>query len=196
MTAPLKSTAAPITVLFVDDEPAILRFVVRVLQGAPFEAIVAQSAEDALAQMRERAVDVLVSDIDMPGMTGIELVKLVCRDFPSTLRILLTGAGTMDRVIEAINDGEVHRFFTKPFDLELFLATMTSLASRIERLRRDRDLDAHKAHRDAFYQWVEEAFPGTLEMNRNEQREYVIDPPAEDLRLLDERSPRRIRDHG
>ncbi len=71
----------------------------------------------------------------MPGMSGLELVKIVRREFPATLRMLLTGAGTMDRAIEAINEGEVHRFFTKPFDFELFLATMKRLAERIEKLR-------------------------------------------------------------
>jgi DNA-binding NtrC family response regulator len=178
-----------ITVLFVDDEPAILRAIVRALRGSSFEVLAADSAEDALALMRARGVDVLVSDIDMPGMSGLELVKLVRREFPATLRMLLTAAGTMTRTLEAINEGEVHRFFTKPFDFELFRATMRSLVERIEKLRRDGELDARAARRAEFYRWVEEVFPGTLDVVRNEAGEVVIDPPAEDLQLLDEPPP-------
>lgn len=182
---------ATITVLFVDDEPAMLRSIVRALQGSPFDVLAAQGAAAGMALMRQRHVDVLISDIDMPETTGLELVKLVRREFPATLRMLLTGAGTMDRTLEAINEGAAHRFFTKPFDFELFLATMKSLAERIEKLRRDRNLDARKARRDDFYRWVEEAFPGTLNVARNERGEVVIDPPLEDLQLLDGSPPPR-----
>jgi two-component system, probable response regulator PhcQ len=182
---------ATMTVLFVDDEPAILRSIARGLGGSPFEVLTAPSAAAALALMRQRRVDVLISDIDMPEMTGLELVELVRREFPATLRMLLTGAGTMDRTIEAINEGEVHRFFTKPFDFELFLATMKRLAERIEKLRGDRTLGARKTRRDEFYRWVEEAFPGTLDVARNERGELVVDLPLEVLELLDRSPPSR-----
>jgi DNA-binding response OmpR family regulator len=182
---------AIMTVLFVDDEPAILRSIVRGLGGSPFEVLTAPSAAAALALMRQRRVDVLISDLDMPEVTGLELLQLVRGEFPATLRMLLTGAGTMDRAIEAINEGEVHRFFTKPFDFELFLATMKRLAERIEKLRGDRYLDAHKARRDEFYRWVEDAFRGTLDVPRNDRGELVVDLPPEVLRLLDGPAPSR-----
>jgi response regulator RpfG family c-di-GMP phosphodiesterase len=191
MTPSSVVATAIMTVLFVDDEPAILRSIARALQGSPFDVLTAQSAAAALALMRQRRVDVLISDIDMPEMTGLELLTLVRREFPSTLRMLLTGAGTMDRALEAINEGEVHRFFTKPFDFELFLATMKRLAERIEKLRGDHFLDAHKARRDEFYRWVEDAFPGTLEVARNDRGELVVDLPPEVLQLLDGPPPSR-----
>jgi DNA-binding NtrC family response regulator len=175
----------PLAILFVDDEPAILRSIARALQGTRFEVLSAASAADALALMRQRDVDVLVSDIDMPGMTGIELLAVARSEFPTTLRMLLTGAATMPRALAAINEGEVHRFLTKPFDLELFVATMTALAARIERLRREGELDAREAHREGFFRWVERAFPGTLAVARNERGEVVLDPPLEDLALIE-----------
>lgn len=179
-----------ITVLFVDDEPAILRAILRTLEDAPFAVVAAPGAVEAIATMRERRIDVLVSDIDMPGMTGLELVKLARREFPATLRMLLTGAGTMDRTLDAINEGEVHRFFSKPFDYELFLATMRSLPARIEKLRHDRAHDAQKVRRDEFYAWVEATFPGTLDVARNESGEVEIDPSFDELQLLDELASR------
>jgi len=174
-----------ITILFVDDEPTFLGSILRALRGFPFEVLGAASGDEAIMLMRKRNVDVLVSDIDMPGMTGLELVKIVRREFPTTVRMLLTGAGTMDRTLEAINEGEVHRFFTKPLDYELFQATISALVDRIEKLRRDSEADERAARRDEFLRWVEATFPGTLDVVRSEHGEVVVDLPIEDLRLLD-----------
>jgi response regulator RpfG family c-di-GMP phosphodiesterase len=180
-----------ITILFVDDEPQILRLIARMLRGSPFTVLSAGSGADALTLMRQRNVDVLVSDIDMPQMSGLDLVKIVRREFPATLRMLLTGAASMARTIEAINEGEVHRFFTKPFDHALFHETITALAERIEKLRRSGELDARSAHEREFFRWIEHVYPGTLDVSRNERGEILIGDALEDLALLD--SGRRSR---
>src|ERR1700722_12887424 len=96
-----------ITILFVDDEPPLPPSIARALLGSPFDVLSANGAAEALALMRKRTGDVLVSDIDMPGMSGLDLVAVVRSEFPATLRMVLTGAGTMARTLEAINDGEV-----------------------------------------------------------------------------------------
>jgi DNA-binding NtrC family response regulator len=172
-----------VTVLFVDDEPALLRGIARMLRDAPLEVLTAGNAEEALAALRERDVDVLISDIDMPGMSGLELVKVVRREFPSVLRMLFSGAGTMDRAMEAINEGEVHRFFTKPFGLELFQATMAAMADRIDALRRDGEKRAQDTRREELYRWVEQVFPGTLDIARNAEGEIVIEGPFVEIPL-------------
>ncbi len=180
-----------VAVLFVDDEPAVLRSIVRALRGSSFEVLAADGAADALALMRERHIDVLVTDIDMPGMSGLELVKLARREFPATLRMLLTGAGTMARTLEAINEGEVYRFFSKPFDFELFQATMRGLVNRLERLRRDGEAEARAARRKELHQWIEQTFPGTFEIARGDDGAIVVDPSPEDWALLQAPSARR-----
>jgi DNA-binding NtrC family response regulator len=179
-----RERSSAITVLFVDDEPAIRRAIVRALVGSAYEVLVAESAEHALVLMRARSVDVLVSDIDMPGMSGLDLLKIVRREFPATVRMLLTGAGTLPRTLEAINEGEVHRFFTKPFDLALFSATMSGLIERIARLRRDHEREAQAARRDELFRWVEATFPGTLSVARNASGEVVVEVSHEDLAML------------
>src|SRR5438552_10334436 len=90
------SSADQVSVLFVDDEPAMLRAIERTLREAPFEVLTAGSGAVALSILATRMVDVLVSDIDMPEMNGIELVRRVRRKHPATLRMLLTGAATTD----------------------------------------------------------------------------------------------------
>ena len=166
---------AEVTVLFVDDDPLVLSGVKRSLRDMPFETLIAKSGEEALEILRQRRIDVLVSDIDMPGMSGIDLVRRVRREHPSMLRMLITGAITMDRTLLAINEGEVQRFFVKPFDLELFRRTMSACADRIERLRREGEEEARVARRDELHRWVDVRFPGTLSVTRNDAGEVVVD---------------------
>jgi len=129
-------------------------------------------------------VDVIVSDIDMPGMSGLELVKIVRRERPSTQRMLLSGAATMDRALDAINEGEVHRFFTKPFDVGLFNAGMRDVLERIEKLRQEEEIAARAALRNELFSQVDAAFPGSLDVLRNARGEIVLTSSREDLELL------------
>jgi len=163
-----------ITVLFVDDEPAVLSMVRRLLRDLPFDILTADDAVEALTLLRRRRVDVLVSDIEMPGMSGLELVRVARREFPGTLRMLMTGAATLDRVLDAINEGEVHRFFTKPFDGELFSRTLWTLVERIEKLRQEGEQETRRARREELYRWVDSRFPGTLDVQRGESGEVLI----------------------
>ena len=106
----------PATVLLVDDDPNVLRGLVRALRYQPFLLYTAHSAEEAMEVLKSRSVDVLVTDDQMPGMTGIELLAWVTKHFPEVARMVLTGCPTTDRVIRAINESRVFRFFTKPCD--------------------------------------------------------------------------------
>ena len=181
--APAEDVA--ICVLFVDDEAMLLRSIQRNLVGAPFEVIVALGPERALAVMRSRRIDVLVSDIDMPVMTGLELVRLVRREFPTTLRMLLTGEGTLDRAVDAINEGEVVRFFTKPLSPPRFRQIISDLTPRIQRLRSEGEIEAHKARLAELSRWAEDHFPDVTRVETTTKGEVVIDLP-ELLRALDE----------
>ena len=73
--AEVAAMSEAISVLFVDDEPLVLNAIVRAVSGLPFEVLSAASGEEALAMLEQRRVDVLVSDIDMPGMSGLELMR-------------------------------------------------------------------------------------------------------------------------
>ncbi len=109
-------------VLFVDDEPHVLAALRRTLRNEPYQVLCASSAAEALALMAETPVDVVVSDEQMPGMSGSELLAEVRRRYPDTVRMMLSGKATLEGAIRAINDGEIYRFFTKPCN-ELDLAT-------------------------------------------------------------------------
>lgn len=168
----------PITVLFVDDEPAVLRFIRRQLRGEPIEVHMAGSAEEALDVMTARRIDVLVSDIDMPGMSGQELMRAARERFPGTLRMLLTGAATLEGTLEAINQGEVTRFLRKPFDPVAFRAMLESLADRIEKSRDDEQARSWRVRRDQFLRWIERRFPGLTAIVRDDGGRVLIDLPV------------------
>jgi DNA-binding NtrC family response regulator len=168
----------PVTVLLADDEPALLRALRRNLADLAVELFTAADGGQALAVMRERHIDVLVADIDMPVLDGLELVRAARRESPATWRILMTGSATMDRTIAAINDGEVVRFFTKPLDPASFHEQMAALIGRVERQRREGVHEVRRARRESLYRWLAERFPGAEAVERETSGEVHLDRSA------------------
>ena len=74
------------------------------------------SGEEALAVMEKEAVDLIISDMRMPGMNGAQVLAAARARWPETVRILLTGHADMSSTIEAINSGQLHRYIAKPWD--------------------------------------------------------------------------------
>jgi DNA-binding NtrC family response regulator len=101
-------------VLLVDDEPLVTEALKRALYRSGLEIHAATSASSALALLSTRSVDVIVSDEQMPGMNGTEFLRHICQLHPRTIRIMLTGHVKVETAMRAINDGQVHRFLTKP----------------------------------------------------------------------------------
>jgi two-component system, probable response regulator PhcQ len=105
------------TILLVDDEPNVLSSLWRCLRNEQqYEIITALSGEEALEVMRGRSVNVVISDQSMARIQGIEFLMLAKKYCPKTVRILLTGNANLDLAVEAVNQGEVYRFLTKPWD--------------------------------------------------------------------------------
>lgn len=136
MDEPLATKSA---VLLVDDEESILNSLRRLLRGQPYEVVLATSGAQALEIMATRPVDLVMSDARMPGMDGATLLAEVHRLYPATSRILLTGYADLTTIIKAINDGQIHRYISKPWnDEELQLVLQQTLEhQRLERLARD-----------------------------------------------------------
>jgi len=103
-------------VLIVDDEPNVAAALKRVLNDEPYLIYTAGSAEEGMLLLRTYPVTVVISDEEMPGIHGSEFLSLVHREFPDVIRIILTGHASVDAAIRAINEGEIYRFFTKPWN--------------------------------------------------------------------------------
>ncbi len=106
----------PPTVLLVDDEPSVLSALRRLFRTQGYRIEQATGGADALALMRNTPVDLVVSDMRMPGMDGAAFLAQVRTLYPMAARILLTGYADITSTIAAINDGAIHRYISKPWD--------------------------------------------------------------------------------
>jgi DNA-binding NtrC family response regulator len=106
------------TIMMVDDDPVVLESFKRGLKGEGYEIITADNSEKAIEKLKIKPdIKVIISDIKMPGMDGLELLKLMKKEYPYAIRIVLTGYADVENAIAAINQGQVYRFITKPWDI-------------------------------------------------------------------------------
>ena len=106
------------TVLFVDDEAKLLRSLKRGLMDEPYKCLFANSGKEALEIMEQNAIHILITDMRMPEMSGLELLKIAKEKYPDTVRMVLSGYTQITTLLTAINQGEIFRFITKPWKLE------------------------------------------------------------------------------
>jgi two-component system response regulator HupR/HoxA len=106
------------TVLFVDDEENILSALRRGLLDEPYHTLFARSGREALEILARKPVHVIVTDMRMPEMAGLELLKIVKQEYPHVVRMVLSGYTQVSTLLTAINQGEVFRFIPKPWRLE------------------------------------------------------------------------------
>ena len=111
-------------ILFVDDERRVLVGIERMLfgMGRDWEILLAGSGDEALAELERGPVDVVVSDMRMPGMDGAELLRRVQQGWPSTLRMLLSGHTETDAAMRALNVAQ--QFLSKPCEPEALVGTI------------------------------------------------------------------------
>lgn len=109
-----------LTILFVDDEISVLNSLRRFLRKEPYKTLFATGGEEALQIVKKEAVDIVVTDLRMPGMDGMQLIDRLKTDNPEILRIVLSATRDIEETIASINRGEVFRFISKPLEPESF----------------------------------------------------------------------------
>jgi EAL domain-containing protein (putative c-di-GMP-specific phosphodiesterase class I) len=129
-------STAPGAVVLVDDSQAVLSVLARALGGG-HQIAAFDNAEDAVKRVREGGVDVVVSDIAMPGMSGLDLLRAVRTYDPDLPVIFLTGRPSIESAAQAIEHG-VFRYLTKPFEANTLRGTVRHAAQlyRLARLKR------------------------------------------------------------
>ena len=113
---PITDIDRPPVILFVDDEANILSALKRLFHSSGFKLLTAESAAAGLEILASEPVDLIVSDMRMPGMNGAQFLAQAKIQCPDTQRILLTGYAEMDAAVSAINDGGIYRYLQKPWE--------------------------------------------------------------------------------
>jgi two-component system probable response regulator PhcQ len=171
----------PHRVLLVDDEPNVLEALKRALHREPYEVLCATSGPDALMILHSHAVDVVISDQEMPGMRGTEFLSMVRQRFPNTVRFVLTGKATLDVAMKAINDGAVSRFFIKPCNLcDLMTTIRQSLQQRDLMVQALRLLETVRNQAEIIER-MERAVPGVTQVKRDADGAVILDDVPSDF---------------
>jgi two-component system, cell cycle response regulator len=137
-------------IVCVDDEEGVLR-VLRAQLGARFgheaQVLTARSGDEAVALFDELSRDgesiaLVIADQIMPGMKGVELLEIVNRRLPTTMKILLTGQAGLDAVIDAINRAHLNQYISKPWDETAVLLGVENLLRQYRLVHENQQLIA------------------------------------------------------
>jgi response regulator RpfG family c-di-GMP phosphodiesterase len=107
---------AEMTILCVDDEANVLRALQRLFHRKAYKILVSETAEEALLLLKENAIQVIISDMRMPKMDGVQLLEKVTQSYPDIYRIILSGYSDFESTVDAINVGKINRFINKPWN--------------------------------------------------------------------------------
>jgi response regulator RpfG family c-di-GMP phosphodiesterase len=110
------STDAKATLLFVDDEANILTALQRLFRMQGYRIITAPGGAEALTLLQREKVDLIISDMRMPLMDGATFLEQAAKQWPQTVRILLTGYADLSSAVAAVNKGNIYRYLSKPWD--------------------------------------------------------------------------------
>jgi response regulator RpfG family c-di-GMP phosphodiesterase len=167
------------SVLAVDDEPNILSALRRLLRANGYRVQTAAGGAQALELLQAQGVDLIISDMRMPGMNGAEFLRRSLEPAPQAVRILLTGYADVASTIDAVNQGEIFRYVSKPWDDGMLLRTLDDGLQR-KRLERERDQllqtvtaqhEALKRHADELDRRVHERTQSLSEAHRQLEAE-------------------------
>ncbi len=125
--APMLTPRHRCTVLIVDDEPAVLALMAGQLR-TDYEVETAAAAAEAKAVFAKRPIDIILTDLQLPDSTGLQLLEWVQKAHPRTARLLLTGTARVEDAADAINCCRIHRLVLKPWRGDDLLVMMKSVA--------------------------------------------------------------------
>lgn len=189
-SAPAPSAETLPLVVCVDDDAEILAVVVRCVRLEPVTVRSTQDPHEALTWVAAEDVAVLISDYEMPEMSGAELLEAARKVRPSTVRVLVTGRKTLDTAIEGINRGEVYRYVSKPFETDMVRKVVREAVAKHRELSEGKEERELAQRRSQLVAELEHEFPGITQFERAKDGAYVVQADRtqvvglEDLRAL------------
>jgi diguanylate cyclase (GGDEF)-like protein len=137
------------TLLLVDDEENIVTALKRLFRRDGYKILTAHSGPEALALLASQEVDVIISDQRMPGMTGVDFLRQARTLWPDTVRMTLSGFTDLQSIIDAVNEGAVFKFLTKPWDDNLLREHVAQAFAQKELVDENRRLSREVAGANA-----------------------------------------------
>ncbi len=165
-------------ILVVDDEINICNALRRSLRKEGYEIFVANEPAEGLEVLKKEKIDLVLSDHLMPNMTGLEFLSVVRDRHPDSVRILLTGHADMDTAIKAINDGQVYRFLTKPWDDVELKVTLYLAFEHLDLEREHRRLLTTVRRQADLIKDLEVQYPGIGDLRRTSEGAIILDDDA------------------
>ena len=131
--------AEPATLLVADDDPGLRESLERTLTREGYRVVLASDGRAALERVQAGGVDLIVTDLRMPGLTGLELLRAAKAIMPDVDVILLTAFGTVEEAVKAMKDG-AYDFLTKPFRREQLIKLVDKALERRDLIEQNKEL--------------------------------------------------------
>ncbi len=131
-------------ILFVDDEENVLKAMLRIFRRENYTLLTAASGSDALKIIEDEPVHVVISDYQMPGMSGADLLRKIKAMHPQTIRIMLTGHADVNAIMGAVNEGAVYKFITKPWNDDDLRLTVSLALEQYDLIEENKSLKKQK----------------------------------------------------
>ena len=154
-------------VLLLDDEPNVTAGLKRALHNEPWKILTAATTGGAFDILNREAVDVVVSDERMPGMSGSQFLSEVRKKYPHTIRMILSGQADLEAAVRAINEGEVYRFLLKPCNPADLRITIRQAMEHKQLVELSRKLLREYEKKQTLLDELERANPGITLVDTN-----------------------------
>jgi DNA-binding response OmpR family regulator len=128
-------------ILIVDDEPSLRKTLARILQQAGFEATTAENGEQGLAFLKTTNFDLAYIDIRMPGLAGMDMLKLIHASYPNMPVVLFTAQPDLNSAVDALRLGATD-YLLKPLKPEVFIERTKTILAAQQKDRRKREIQA------------------------------------------------------
>ena len=170
----MSSTA--MKVLLVDDETAVLNAVKRIFSRSQVvELLTVEDPFAAMEMVAEGGIALVISDQQMPGMTGLEFLAWVNANHPEIVKIIMTGDTDIQTAVQAINDIGVYKFIRKPWNNDDLYWTVVRALEMARMQQKNRQLQAELNEKDQSLQRYERLYPGITSVDRDADGAIVID---------------------
>jgi putative nucleotidyltransferase with HDIG domain len=161
------------SILVVDDDASTRSMIVEALEMSGMSVMEAQNGLEALDLLQSSKCDLIISDVKMPGMSGIDLLHKVMESHPEMHIILITGFPTLDLTVSAIKKGAID-FLAKPFDIEellhkvqIYLREKKILSEEVKREKNDSRLLKDKVHELSTRSYIYDSIENTTDSNEH-----------------------------